>query len=107
MQGLMMDRPLTISSLLVFAEQNHGGREIVTRTVEGPIHRYTYRDAARRARQLAAALGRLGVRAGDRLGTLAWNTHRHFELYYGVSGMGAIARHLNALLAKEQAQAAD
>ena len=102
MQGLMMDQPLTISALLTFAEQNHGGSEIVTRTVEGPIHRHTYRDAARRSRQLAAALQRLGVREGDRVGTLAWNTHRHFELYYGVSGMGAVLHTINPRLFPDQ-----
>ena len=102
MHGLMMDQPLTISALLTFAEQNHGDSEIVTRTVEGPIHRYTYRDAARRSRQLAAALQRLGVREGDRVGTLAWNTHRHFELYYGVSGMGAVLHTINPRLFPDQ-----
>ncbi len=102
MQGLMMDQPLTISALLTFAEQNHGESEIVTRTVEGPIHRHTYRDAARRSRQLAGALQRLGVRDGDRVGTLAWNTHRHFELYYGVSGMGAVLHTINPRLFPDQ-----
>jgi len=102
MQGLMMDQPLTISALLIFAEQNHGDAEIVTRTVEGPIHRYTYRDAARRSRQLAMALRRLGVKDGERVGTLAWNTHRHFELYYGVSGMGAVLHTINPRLFPDQ-----
>ena len=102
MHGLMMDQPLTISALLTFAEQNHGESEIVTRTVEGPIHRHTYRDAARRSRQLAGALRRLGVRDGDRVGTLAWNTHRHFELYYGVSGMGAVLHTINPRLFPDQ-----
>jgi fatty-acyl-CoA synthase len=91
MQGLMMDMPLSISSLIRHADRFHGDTEIVSRSVEGPIHRYTYRDAHARSRRLARALVRLGVRSGDRVGTLAWNGYRHFELYYAVSGMGAIA----------------
>lgn len=102
MQGLMMPRQRLISSLLVHAERLHGDREIVTRTVEGPIHRYTYRDAAYRARQLANALTRLGVQMSDRIGTLAWNTHRHYEIYYAVSGMGAITHTINPRLFPEQ-----
>ena len=74
MHGLIMDRPLLISDLLRHADFVSGEREIVTRTVEGPIHRYTYRDAHRRARQLANALGGLGVALGDRIATLGWNT---------------------------------
>jgi len=86
MQGLMMDVPLMISSLIRHADRYHGDTEIVSRTVEGPIHRYTYADAHRRARQLALALQRLRIKPGDRVGTLAWSTNRHFELYYAVSG---------------------
>jgi len=95
MRGLIMDRPLMISDLLRQADFNSGDREIVTRTVEGPIHRYTYHDAHRRARQLANALKSLDVKLGDRIATLAWNTHRHFEIYYAVSGIGAITHTLN------------
>src|SRR5439155_18251288 len=73
MRGLMMDVPLMISSLIRHADRYHGDTEIVSRTVEGPIHRYTYRDAHTRARRLARALSRLGVAPGDRVGTLAWN----------------------------------
>jgi len=102
MYGQMMDIPLQISSLLVHAERHHGDTEIVTRTVEGPIHRYTYRDAHRRSRQLAAALEKLGVKQGDRIGTLAWNTSRHFEIYFGVSGMGAVCHTINPRLFPEQ-----
>ncbi len=102
MFGQMMDIPLLISSLLVHADRHHGDTEIVTRTVEGPIHRYTYRDAHKRSRQLAGALQKLGVKQGDRIGTLAWNTHRHFEVYFGVAGMGAVCHTINPRLFPEQ-----
>ena len=102
MQGLMMNMPLTISSLIRHADRYHGDTEIVSRTIEGPIHRYTYADAHARSRRLARALVRLGVQASDRVGTLAWNGHRHFELYYGVSGMGAIVHTINPRLFLEQ-----
>ena len=102
MQGLMMDRPLLISSIIDHAALYHADTEIVSRTVEGPIHRYTYRDAQARSKQVATALARLGVQAGDRVGTVAWNGYRHFELYYGVSGMGAILHTINPRLFPEQ-----
>ncbi len=102
MFGLIQDRPLLVSSLILHADRHHGATEIVTRTLEGPIHRYTIRDAHRRARKLANALARLGVRRGDRVATLAWNTHRHFEFYYAVSGMGAICHTINPRLFHEQ-----
>jgi 3-(methylthio)propionyl---CoA ligase len=104
LRGLMMDSPLLISSLIVHAERCHGDTEIVSRSVEGPIHRYTYADAHKRARQLAQALARLGVKQGDRIGTLAWNGYRHLELYYGVSGMGAVIHTINPRLFPEQIQ---
>ncbi|MBT4686468.1 MAG: long-chain-fatty-acid--CoA ligase [Rhodospirillaceae bacterium] len=102
MLGLMQDRPLLISSLIDFAAQYHGDVEIVSRSVEGPIHRYTYADANHRARQLAQALGALGVSLGDRVGTLAWNGYRHLECYYGVSGIGAVLHTINPRLFPEQ-----
>jgi len=102
MQQSMMQRPLLISALIEFAEANHGDTEIVSRRIEGDIHRYTYRDANRRAKQLANALKHLGVKVGDRVGTLAWNGYRHFEIYYGVSGMGAITHTINPRLFPEQ-----
>ena len=70
--------------------------------VEGDIHRYTFRDCHRRARQLASALTRLGVQPSDRIGTLAWNGYRHLELYYGVAGMGAIVHTINPRLHEDQ-----
>ena len=81
MLGLMMDKPLLISSLLDYAATYHGGTEIVSRTVEGPIHRYTYSEAELRAKKLGRALKALGVGEGDRVATLAWNGYRHYELY--------------------------
>ena len=77
MFGLMMDQPLLISSVLEYAAKYHGESEIVSRTVEGPIHRYTYADAQSRSKQLAKALQALGVSEGDRVATLAWNGYRH------------------------------
>ncbi len=102
MRGLMMDVPLMISSLIRHADRYHGDTEIVSRTVEGPIHRYTYHDAHRRARQLANALQRLGTKPGDRVGTLAWSTNRHFELYYATSGIGAVIHTINPRLYFDQ-----
>ncbi|MCL4798612.1 MAG: long-chain-fatty-acid--CoA ligase [Burkholderiales bacterium] len=102
MRGQMMDMPLLISSLIRHADRCHGDAEVVSRAVEGPIHRYTYAALHRRARQLAQALARLGVREGDRIGTLAWNGYRHLELYYGVSGMGAVTHTINPRLFPDQ-----
>ena len=102
MHGLMMKFPLQISSLIRHADRYHGDTEIVSRLVEGGIHRYTYRAAHRRARQLANALSALGVRMHERVGTLAWNGFRHFELYYAASGMGAVIHTVNPRLFPEQ-----
>ena len=101
MLGLMQDRPLLISQMIDFAARYYPDVEIVTRTVEGPIHRYGYRDAARRSKQLAEALQGLGIKLGDRVGTIAWNTYRHFELYFGISGIGAVLHTLNPRLSPE------
>ena len=102
MQGLMMNRPLMISALLQHAETNHGDTEIVSRLAVGGTHRYNYAAAAQRSRQLARALLALGARMEDRIGTLAWNSHRHFEIYYASSGMGAICHTINPRLFPEQ-----
>jgi acyl-CoA synthetase (AMP-forming)/AMP-acid ligase II len=102
MKGLMQNQPLLLSSLLQHAERFHSDTEIVSRTAEGPIHRETYKDAARRARKLADALRRFGVRQGDRVGTLAWNNHRHFEIEYAVTGMGAVWHAINPRLLPAQ-----
>ncbi len=102
MQGQMMTMPLIVSSLLEHAERFHGDTEIVSRSVEGPIHRYNYAEAHRRSKQLANALLKLGVKNGDRVATLAWNGYRHFELYYAISGMGAVTHTVNPRLFPEQ-----
>ena len=102
MRAQMMDMPLLVSSIIVHADRSHGDAEIVSRTVEGPIHRYTYAEAHKRSKQLAQALIRLGVKQGERVGTLAWNGFRHFELYYGVAGTGAVVHTVNPRLFPEQ-----
>jgi 3-(methylthio)propionyl---CoA ligase len=102
MKGLMMQQPLLVSSLLTHAERHHGEREIVSKRVEGDIHRYRFRDFAQRARRMANALGDLGVLSGDRIGTLAWNGYRHMELYYAVSGSGAVLHTINPRLHLDQ-----
>ncbi|MGZ5206390.1 MAG: 3-(methylthio)propionyl-CoA ligase [Caldimonas sp.] len=98
MNGSMMQMPLLISSLLVHAERHHGEQEVVSRRVEGDIHRTTYRELAARSRRMANALARLGVKSGERIATLAWNGYRHLEVYYAVSGSGAILHTLNPRL---------
>tara|TARA_B100001029_G_scaffold29056_1_gene21307 strand:+ start:1462 stop:3084 length:1623 start_codon:yes stop_codon:yes gene_type:complete len=102
MLGNMMDNQLLISGVIEHAEKYHSDAEIVSRTVEGPIHRYTYSDAAKRSRKLANALVNLGLKEGDTVGTLAWNTFRHFELYFGVSGIGCVVNTVNPRLFPEQ-----
>lgn len=102
MQGLMMDTPLLISSLMRFADLNYPEREVVSVTFDNPQQRYTIREAFVRTRKLANALQRLGVEAGDRVGTLAWNDHRHLELYYALTGSGIICHTINPRLFPEQ-----
>ena len=102
MHGLMMETPLLITSIIRFAAQYHGGTEIVSRTVEGPIHRYTYADSYGRVCRLAHALKRLGVAEGERVATLAWNGYHHFELYYAVPGIGAVCHTINPRLFHDQ-----
>ena len=102
MQGLMQGQPLLISAIIEHAARHHGDTEIVSRTVEGAIHRYTYAEARKRSRKVANVLARLGVGFGDRIATLAWNGYRHFELYYGISGMGAVMHTINPRLFPDQ-----
>ncbi|MGH8800624.1 MAG: long-chain-fatty-acid--CoA ligase, partial [Casimicrobiaceae bacterium] len=104
MNGNMMQVPLLISALIRHADRYHGDIEIVSRPAADQTHRYTYRDAHRCARQLANALTALGIRPSARVGTLAWNTHRHFELYFAVSGMGAVINTVNPRLFPEQVE---
>ncbi|HYD46589.1 MAG TPA: long-chain fatty acid--CoA ligase [Phenylobacterium sp.] len=100
--GLMQTTPLLTTSILNFAEAAHPTREIVSRTVEGRIHRYDYAGLAARCRKLANALTRMGVKSGDRVASLAWNTHRHLELFYAVPGLGAVLNTVNPRLFDEQ-----
>ncbi len=102
MNGQMMQQPLLISSLITHAERHHGDQEVVSRRVEGDIHRTTYRELAATSRQLAKAMVALGVGPGDRVATLAWNGYRHMALYYAVSGSGAVLHTLNPRLHPEQ-----
>src|SRR5258705_8920497 len=102
MQGLMMDQPLLISGLIRHADRHHGAVEIVSKTVEGGIHRYTYREAHTRVRRLANARKKLGVQGHDRVATLAWNGFRHYEIYYAVAGSGAVIHTINPRLFPEQ-----
>jgi fatty-acyl-CoA synthase len=102
MLGQMLQQPLLISSLLRHAERHHAKQQVVSRRVEGDIHRYTYAELASRSRKLARALAALGMAPGVRVGTLAWNTYRHLELYYAVSGSGAVLHTLNPRLHPDQ-----
>ncbi|MGJ9416399.1 3-(methylthio)propionyl-CoA ligase [Massilia sp. CMS3.1] len=102
LMGQMMNQPLLISSIIEFAARHFGGNEIVSRRVEGDMHRYTYRECEGRARRMAHVLQGLGVQIGDRVATLAWNGYRHLELYYAVSGSGAVMHTVNPRLHPEQ-----
>ena len=102
MLGLMQDWPLTVDRILDYAAQWHGGREVVSRSVEGPVVRTTYAQVHARARQLSHALLELGIARGDRVATLAWNTGRHLEAWYGAMGIGAVCHTLNPRLHPDQ-----
>jgi acyl-CoA synthetase (AMP-forming)/AMP-acid ligase II len=101
MRGLMQEQPLLVSTLIEHAEANHPRREIVSRSAEGLV-RTSYGEVAQRARRMVTVLRRLGVEPGDRVATLAWNDHRHMELYFAVSGMGAVLHTVNPRLFAEQ-----
>ena len=102
MQGLMQDWPLLISRIIEHGARCHPSREVVTYTLEGEVHRYTIADCHLRSKKLAQALERFGIRHGDRVATLAWNTYRHVEAWYGISGMGAVTHTVNPRLFSEQ-----
>ena len=102
MRGLMMETPLLVSDLIRHADRHHGNTQIVSRRVEGDLHRYTYREAHARSRRLANALAKLGLKAGDRVASLAWNGYRHFELYFASSGSGMVMHTVNPRLFPEQ-----
>lgn len=95
LMGQMMSNPLLISTIIEHAARNSGSTEVVSRRVEGDIHRTTYRQVRDRSKQLANALAALGVQPGERVGTLAWNGYRHLEIYYGVSGSGSVCHTIN------------
>jgi fatty-acyl-CoA synthase len=101
MLGLMQEQPLLISSIIHHASRHHAAAEVVSKTVEGAIHRTTYAEIEPRSRRLAGALKVLGIGIGDRVATLAWNSHRHMELYYAVSGMGAVCHTINPRLSAD------
>lgn len=102
MRGLMMETPLLITSILRFAEQNHPEREIVSVTADNPLHRYDYREFARRTRKLANALNKLGMHKDDRIATLAWSDYRHLEIYYAVACAGFVCHTINPRLFEDQ-----
>ena len=100
--GQMMQMPLSISSLICHAARHAGDVEVVSRRVEGDLHRSNYAEVEQRARQVAQALARMGVDVGRRVGTLAWNGHRHLELFYGISGSGRVCHTVNPRLHADQ-----
>ena len=102
MLGLMQSQPLLISSLIESAARHHGDAEIVSRRVEGDIHRYTYRDLSARAKRLANALDAMQLQLGERVASLAWNGYRHMEMYFGVSGSGRVLHTINPRLHTDQ-----
>ena len=102
MLGLMQNQALSISSLIEFADRHHGEGEVVSRRVEGDIHRYTYKEAANRSRQLANALDALKLQQGERVASIAWNGYRHLEMYFGVSGSGRVLHTINPRMHPDQ-----
>lgn len=102
MNGLMMQSQLTLTDVMRHTRRNHPGGEIVSITADNPLHRCTYENAFQRTAQLANALQRLGAQRGDRIGTLAWNDYRHFELYYATSCSGLVCHTINPRLFPEQ-----
>ena len=100
--GLMMKQEMLLSSILVHAERFYGWQEVVSRRVEGDLHRITFKAMAARARQLANALHALNIQQGENIATIAWNSHRHIEVYYAVAGMGAITHTLNPRYTPQQ-----
>jgi 3-(methylthio)propionyl---CoA ligase len=101
MLGLMQRHPLLLSSIIAHAARHHAEAEVVSKLPDGSLHRTAYAEVERRSRRLARVLQQLGVRMGDRVATLAWNGHRHLELYYAISGMGAVCHTVNPRLAPD------
>src|SRR5438445_13748305 len=102
MRGLMQDWALPVHRVLDHGAIQHGNREVVSRSIEGPIHRTTYAEVRKRALKVAQRLEREGIKLGDRVATLAWNTWRHLETWYGITGIGAVYHTINPRLFPEQ-----
>ena len=102
MLGLMQDWPLLCHRILEHAATIHGTQEVVTRSVEGPIHRTNYAEIHKRALKISQRLDRDGIKLGDRVATIAWNTWRHLEAWYGIMGIGAICHTVNPRLFPDQ-----
>ncbi len=102
MHGKMMAVPLTITEIMRFADRLYPDTEVISVTMDEGVHRSTYGEVFDRANRVAHALSNLGVESGDRVATLAWNDHRHLELYYGVSCSGAVIHTVNPRLFPEQ-----
>lgn len=102
MQGLMMDVPLLVSSMIEYAGECHSSREVASRELDGQIHRYSYAKALLRTKKLAQAMERLGLGQGERVGVLAWNTRQYFEMFYGIPGMGGVLHTINPRLFHQQ-----
>ncbi|WP_296494529.1 3-(methylthio)propionyl-CoA ligase [Rhodoferax sp.] len=102
MLGLMQSQQLSISSLIEFAARHHGEGQIVSRRVEGDLHRYSYKEAAQRSRQLAGVMDAFDVKQGERVASIAWNGYRHLEMYFGVSGSGRVLHTINPRMHPEQ-----
>ena len=102
MQGMMMNRPLRIAEIITFAEKIHPNEEIISRTLQGDIHETNYAEIAIRSRRMSKAILNLGIKMGDRVATLAWNGFRHLELYFAISGIGAVCHTINPRLSSEQ-----
>ena len=102
MHSTMMDMPLSVSSVIEYAAREFPWQEIVSRNSDGSIFRYSYGEARDRSRKLARALINLGIEEGDRVATMAWNNYRHVELYYGISGIGAVCHTVNPRLHPDQ-----
>ena len=102
MHGMMMNRPLRIAEIIGFAEKMHPNEQIISKTLQGEIHTSNYAETAKRSRRMSKALLSLGIKMGDRVATLAWNSFRHFELYFAISGIGAICHTINPRLSSEQ-----
>jgi acyl-CoA synthetase (AMP-forming)/AMP-acid ligase II len=102
MLGLMQDWPLLCHRIIEHAAAIHGNQEVVTRSVEGPVVRTTYKQIHERALRVSQALDRVGITLGDRIATIAWNTARHLECWYGIMGIGAICLTVNPRLFPEQ-----